>query len=76
MRFFDFHLQHIGDGFAFVFYVQCLAIKTPSLTHGTRYPYVGEEVHFDEVCAIALTRLAPPALYVKAEASGFISPYL
>ena len=73
MRFFDFHFQHIGDGLALVLHIQGLAIKTPSFTHGARYPHVGEKIHFDEVRAVALTRLAPSALYVKAEASGFVS---
>ncbi|EKB47185.1 hypothetical protein B879_04222 [Cecembia lonarensis LW9] len=72
----DGHVQHIGDGFAFVLDLQGLAVVPRTMANLTRNVDVGQEVHFDLQRAVARAGFAAPALDVEGETSRQVAPDL
>ena len=75
-RFFDRHVQHIGDRLAFIEHFQRFAVVAFALADITGDIDVGQEVHFDLDDAIALARFAAAAFHVEGEAAGLIATRL
>src|SRR5262245_14441685 len=67
------HVQHVGDGLAFVLDCQRLAIEAPAATLATGHPDIREEVHLDAELAVALAGFAAATLEVEAEAVAFVA---
>ena len=61
----DGHVEHIGDGLAFVAYLQRLAVVALAVAFLAGHLYVGQEVHLDGLVAVAASGLTAPALHVK-----------
>ena len=75
-RFIDCELEHVRDGVASELDLLDLARVARAVTHLAGHVHVGQEVHLDLDDAVALTRLAPPALHVEAEAPGLVTAHL
>ena len=72
-RFLAGHLQHVGDGLAFVVDFERLAVVALAVADFARHVDVRQEVHLDLDDAVALTVLAAAALDVEAEAAGLVA---
>ena len=68
-RLVDGQLEHVGDRLAAVLDLERLAVVAPSLALLAGHVDVGQEVHLDRDHAVALARLAAPALHVEREAA-------
>ena len=68
-RILDGHVEHVGDARAAEAHLERLAVVALSLADLARHVDVGEKVHLDLHEAVALARLAAPALHVEREAS-------
>ena len=69
-RFLDAGGEHLGDALALVPHLERLAVVAPAPAHLAGDVQVGQEVHLDLELAVALARLAAPALHVEREAPG------
>ena len=67
-RLLDRHRQHFVDVLALVADLERLAVVALAVAHVARHVDVGQEVHLDLDEAVALARLAAPALDVEREA--------
>ena len=67
------HLQHLVDVLALVADLERLAVVALAVAHVARHVDVGQEVHLDLDHAVALARLAAPALDVEREAPGAVA---
>ena len=72
-RFLDRHLQHFVDVLAAVADLERLAVVALALADVAGHVDVRQEVHLDLDDAVALARLAAPALHVEAEAAGVVA---
>jgi len=70
------HFQNVVNALALVFHLQGLTVVPLALTHVAGDVHVGEEVHLDEVGAVAAAGLASAALYVEGEAAVLVAPGL
>ena len=68
-RLVDGQVEHVGDRLAAVLDLERLAVVAPALALLARHVDVGQEVHLDGDDAVALARLAAPALDVEREAA-------
>src|SRR3954468_1011587 len=75
-RLLDVHVEHVGDRVALELHLERLAVVARAVAHVAGDVDVGQEVHFDLYEAVALARLAPPALDVEAEAAGLVAARL
>ena len=71
----DGQIEDVGDIEFFVLDAQGFGVEPFSVACGTFDIYVGEELHFDFLDAVALALFAAPAFYVEAESTRFISPH-
>src|SRR3989442_869931 len=71
----DGHVEDFGDVLAFVVDVERLAVVALALAHVAGDVDVGQEVHLDLHEAVALARLAAPALDVEREAPGLVAAH-
>ena len=67
--FFHCHIQHICNRFAFIFYIQRLAVIPFAVTDFTRHINIRQKVHLDLYDAISGTGFAASALDIKTESS-------
>ena len=72
-RLFDGRVEQVGDGLALVLDRQRLAVVARAAAHVAQDVHVGQEVHLDALQAVALARLAAPALDVEGEAAGLVA---
>ena len=72
----DGHVQHVGYGLTLVAYLQRLAIIASAVAHFARHVDIGQEVHFDSLVSVALTRLAASPTDVERETPGFVTSHL
>ncbi len=72
-RFLHGHLEHLVDALALVGDLQRLAVVALALAHVAGHVDVGQEVHLDLDHALALARLAAPALDVEREAPRLVA---
>ena len=70
------HFKHVSDALALEFDVKGFSVVTLTVTNVTGNVYIGKEVHLYLLYAVALTRLASAAAYVKAEAARFVAAEL
>ena len=59
------HVEHVGDGKALPFYLQCFAVVAFAIAFLARHIDVGQEVHLNLDQAIAAARFAAAALDVE-----------
>ena len=64
----DRRRQHLGDVLALPRHAQRRVVEALALAHLAGDVHVGEEVHLDLAHAVALARLAAPAVHVEREA--------
>ena len=67
------HIQHIGDGFAFVFDVKGFAVVALALAHLAGHVHIRQKVHLDFDNAITLAGFTTATLDVETEASRLVS---
>jgi len=72
-RFFDCHVEDIGDGMASVLDLQSLSIVALALTDFAGDVDVGEEMHLDLDDAVTFARLAPSSFDVEAESARTVA---
>src|ERR1700693_1140451 len=72
-RVFNWHVQQIGDGMAFVTNGKSLGIVAFAAADFAGYVNVRKEIHFDATLAISLASFAAAAFHVEAKASWAIS---
>ncbi len=72
-RLFDRRVEQVGDGLALVLHRQRLAVVARAAADVAEDVDVGQEVHLDALHAVALARLAAPALDVEGEAAGLVA---
>src|SRR5690606_35433607 len=70
------HVEDVGDGLVLELDLQRLAVVALALADIALDIDIGQEVHLDLDHAVALARLAAPALDVEGEAAGFIAARL
>src|SRR5690606_20768189 len=75
-RLFHRHVQHIGNGFAFVADLQCFAVITATVTLFAMHIYIGQEVHFYHTHAGAFANVTAAAFYVEGETACVVAPDL
>ena len=74
--FVDRHVEHVGDALAAEQHLERLAVVAPALADVALDIDVRQEVHLDLDDAVALARLAAPALDVEREAARQIAARL
>src|SRR5439155_3642508 len=74
-RFFDGHLEHIGNRKTFELDLERFAVVALALTHFARHVYVRQELHLDLQDAVALACLAAATLDVEREPPWLIPTY-
>ena len=67
------HVEHFGDVLALPRDVERVAVVARALADLARHVDVGQEVHLDLDGAVALARLAAPALDVEREPAGLVA---
>ena len=72
----DGHVEHVGDGLAFVADFERLAVVTFAVTGFTGHGNVGQEVHFNSLVAVSATGLTASSFDVKGEPSGSVAANL
>ena len=72
-RFFDRHIEHVVDIFAFIRYVERFFVKALSAANVALNVHVGQKIHFNDDSPRSLTIFAPAALYVKAESARAVA---
>src|SRR5690606_17123326 len=75
-RFFDGHVQHVGDRLPFKANLQRLAVVALSFTGFARNVNVGKELHLDQSQSGSFAGFAATAFYVEREPAGFVTPDL
>ena len=75
-RLVDGHIQDIADALALEAHLERFAIVTLAVTLLTGNIHVGQEIHFNRLETVALTRLTAPTLYVKGEATRLVGAHL
>ena len=73
VRLLDRHREHFVDVLALVADLERLAVVALAVADVARHVDVGQEVHLDLDQAVALARLAAPALHVEREASRAVA---
>ncbi len=68
MRLLDRHVEHLVDGLALVVHLERLAVVALAVAYIAGHVDVGQEMHLHLDHAVALARLAAPALHVEGEA--------
>ena len=72
-RDFDRHLQYFGDILAAILHVERFSVVALTVTDVAFDVHVRQEVHLYLDHAVALARLAAPALDVERETTGFVA---
>ena len=72
-RVFRRHIEQVGNGVAFVVDGKRFGIVPPPAAHFAGDVHIGKKIHLDAPQAVALARLAAPALHVEAEPSGTVA---
>src|SRR5690606_13930786 len=71
-RFFDRHVQYIGNRLALEAYLQGLAVVSLALTGFTRHMNIREKLHLDQAKSRTFTRFAAPTLHIQCKPSGLV----
>ena len=71
----DGHFEHVGDALAFVFDFQRLAVVAPAVADLAGDVHIGQKLHLDLDDAVALARLAAPALDVEREPARLVAAH-
>ena len=71
--FLDRHVQHVGDGFAFVVHGQGVGVVPGAVAHLARHVHIRQELHLDLDRAVPGARLAPAALDVEGEPARLVA---
>ena len=72
----DGHVEHVGDGLALETHFERLAVVAFAVADLAGDEHVREEVHLDDLVAVAPAGLAPSAADVEREASGLVAAHL
>ena len=73
--FFGGHVQHLGNVLTLVLHLQGLPVIPLAMAHLTGHVHIRQEMHFDFHQAVAVTGLAPAALYIEGEAARAVAPH-
>ena len=73
--FFDRHVEHFGNRLVAILDLECLPVEPLPLADRTRYPDIGQEVHFQFVGAIALAGGTPSRFDIEAEPSRCVAAF-
>ena len=69
------HVQHLGNVLTLVLHLQGLPVIPLAMAHLTGHVHIRQEMHFDFHQAVAVTGLAPAALYIEGEAARAVAPH-
>ena len=75
-RLLDIHLQHFRNRPVLELDLQRFVVVPMTLADRTGDPHIGQEVHFQPIGSIPLTRFTSTARHVEAEAAGLVAAQL